>query len=211
MQIIIVEAIIVICLGLLPWVEPANAQVEFPLKVSIHKELQRDSRTRLEEGDIKAMLDRASNVLGACKVKLKLEALDTFDFDSAPAIINDVYHLEAVHGVGTPPERTVKVVQQINFCIEGGSFFGCAWRPAGRRPKTVIVTRNGGPSLDATLWAHEFAHTTGLQHRNDPGALMHCRPFPGNILINPDECGCISKGTGGCPTLEPPPAPCPAP
>jgi len=206
----IARAFVVICLGLLALAKPAIAQIEFSVKVSIHRELQRDSRTRLEEADVKGILDRASGVLATCNVKFKLDALDTFDFDSAPSIINDVYHLEAVHSVGTPPERTIKVVQEINFCIERGSFFGCAWRPSGRRPKTVIVTRNGGASLDATLWAHEFAHTTGLNHRNDPRALMNCRPFPGNVLINPDECGCIFKGTGGCAALEPPPATCPA-
>src|SRR5262245_15846817 len=102
--------IVIACLGLLLSVEPAsaqNAQKEYSLKVSIHSDVQSDPQFDwLTKEGIEGVFDVATRlVLAACNVKLKLDSLDTFGSDSAPSIISDRYHLEAVHGVGTPPHR----------------------------------------------------------------------------------------------------------
>src|SRR5262249_38132128 len=151
---------------------------EYFLTVSAHQKMQ------LTEKKVDIILERASQLLTQSKVNYCGVTFKRHGrvgvFASAPDVIENASDLESVHRVPTD----VKVVRRINFCAgQRGSFLGCAWRPEGR-PKTVIVTLRGGASVDPTLWLHEFAHTTGLQHRNVRRALMKCSVAPGNKLIN---------------------------
>jgi hypothetical protein len=114
-------------------------------------------------------------------------------FSNAPNVITNESDLEAVHQVNAD----VKVVQDIQWCkTEGSSFIGCSWRRTG--PKTMIVTQNL-PATPQILWAHEFGHTTGLQHRNGANALMSpCKLDGSHVEINQNECKCFLAGPGGC-------------
>jgi hypothetical protein len=185
------KIIISVCLGLLFCIEPANAQKEYSLRVSIHATV----RPPLTSIEIATILDRASKLLvegNNCGVKFKLDSVGTFA--SAPSIINNASDLEAVHSV----DAEVKVVRQINFCRgQQGSFLGCSWRPGGL-PKTMIVIRQVARDLQHILWAHEFGHTKGLQHRADPEALMTpCPLYFDNLKVNQDECYCMLN-PGAC-------------
>jgi hypothetical protein len=179
---------VIICLGLLLRVEPASAQKEYLLKVSIHEEVP-----PLTNGQVEQILERASKLLkhrNGCDVKFKLDG-PIKTFASAPKDINNAYDLEAVHSV----DADVKVVRKINFCKGRPPFIGCAWRADG--PKTMIVTRRLR-SITHILWAHEFGHTKGLQHRLDRQALMTpCNIALSNVEINSEECRCLT-GPGGC-------------
>jgi hypothetical protein len=200
---------VILCLGLLLWVEPASAQKVYSLKVRIHEDVP-----RLTDEQVNETLDRASKLLKKnpghqCNVTFKLKGhVETFG--GAPKDISGPDDLEAVHRV----HADVKVVNTINFCIgQYRPFWGCAWRPEG--PKTVIVIRGVradrpddvivGRDLRVLLWAHEFAHTKGLHHRIDvEQALMTpCEIEAFNTLITKDECTCIKKGPKGCPISAP--------
>jgi hypothetical protein len=203
-------SVIAILLSLLPWAEPASAQKVYWLTVSIHK----DVRHKLTQKDIEKIFKRESKLLkedNACDVEFKLNG-PVQTFTSAPAYINDLASLEAVHHVAAD----VKVVQEIKFCR--GQYYeegviGCSWRPAGLRPKTVIVTTaTVATDLRHILWAHEFGHTTGLEHRiDDSQALMTpCDLQSFNRHINEAECRCFVAGPDQChmPDLN---VACPAP
>jgi len=195
--------VLLACLALLLWVEPASAQKEYSLTVSIHQAVQPRLTEKVVEGILKRAskllqkdpghLDRPNNV--KCNVTFKLDGpVRTFALPSTPKAIQNEDQLEAVHR----ESADVKIVESINFCKKYSSkgFIGCSWRRDG--PKTMIVT----PSLGIAhiLWAHEFGHTAGLQHRvDDPAALMTpCDLFYDSVKINDDECGCFVGGPGYC-------------
>ena len=209
--------ILIVCLGLVAWIRPATAEQDhalYSLKVSIHKDVRPLTREQVEE-----ILERASSLLQKkseetnatdnvpCDVTFKLDGpIGTFE-TSAPKDINDADDLEAVQR----EPADVKVVDKINFCMgRHDSFIGCSWRPEGRLPKTMIIARSVVVDLRHFLWAHEFGHTTGLQHRvDDPMALMTpCDMELSNGHISKNECSCFLKGQGGCPISEQSPA-CP--
>jgi hypothetical protein len=69
----------------------------------------------------------------------------------------------------------VKVVQKINRCgkTTNPGIIGCA---AG---KSMIVEDLRGDPLEGPLWAHEFGHTQGLQHR-----ITSCVSCEGGVCID---------------------------
>jgi hypothetical protein len=197
----------ILLIGLLPWVEPAGAE-EHQLTVSVHEAVRpTPSRKTIEK-----ILERASQLLqrndssvrNDCDVTFKLKELKTFS--SASANITDDKTLEAVHSV----VADVKVVQTITYCkneIRRSGFWGCAWRPEGR-PKSVIVAYRAPfaapPNLRHIVWAHEFGHTTGLEHRDpentellDP-LMTACSIESFTVKINKYECGCFRAGPRSC-------------
>ena len=113
--------------------------------------------------------------------------------------IRNADDLEAVHRVtacgSTPNCFDVKVVNTIKHCKEPGRVGGCAFRRPENGPKTVIIALSQTQGIRHMLLAHEFGHTTGLQHRRDPLALMtHCDIDKGTNNVNSDECKCFRAG-----------------
>jgi hypothetical protein len=211
----------IIGLGLLLWAPPAAAQKVdaknvgmsnvHPLTVSIHENLP-----PLVPETVKNILNDASEKLlqreNNCNVRFKLNGPITRLARGTPLDILNKDHLEAVHREAAD----LKIVRSIKFCMgrfDKEGFIGCAWRPESRRPKTMIIARRRGLlALRHIVLAHEFGHTTGLQHRADPQALMTpCKLSFHRVKITPNECQCFVKGRGGCDHIpEPdPPIECP--
>ena len=84
--------------------------------------------------------------------------------------------------IGLP--GNVKVVNQINWC---GAFapniIGCSPVP-GVSLAVVRFTAN----QEGILWTHEFGHNKGLNHRNDPTAVMNGIIDILHNMVNPQEC-----------------------
>lgn len=179
--------IAIVCLALALWVDPAGAQsAEYSLKVSIHEGMQ----TGLTQQRVEQILAEASSLLkdrNGCDVKFRLDG-SVGTFTGAPRDITNAAELEAVHRVNAD----VKVVESITFCktYRRSGYIGCAWRREGNGSKTVIVT----PLVAKAhiLWAHEFGHTKGLQHRAGDQVLMTpCQISPITVEINQHECDCF--------------------
>ncbi len=114
----------------------------------------------------------------------------------APAVINSQADFDAVCNIpiptaaGKPDEATTPgvrrayVVQQINFCGSASSnIVGCA-----NTPGTCMVIVRISASFEGQLWAHEYGHTKGLQHRSDSQALMNPTILTTTKGLTNDEC-----------------------
>jgi hypothetical protein len=193
--------IAIVCLGLLLCIQPAMAQKEHTLTVSIHADLL----PKLTQTAVEKALAGASALLNPpknqCDVTFKLRGPIKPFAPGTPKKISNEDDLEAVHR----EDADVKVVEKIAFCMgRPGTFIGCAWRRNG--PKTMIVALQPA-SRRHIVWAHEFGHVAGLQHRADPGALRTpCDIFFDHVKITPEECDCFRAGPGGCHIPEPDPA-----
>jgi len=98
----------------------------------------------------------------------------------APSIINSSAELNDVLAL----PGNVKVVNQINWC--GGfapNIIGCAPIP-GTSLAVVRFTAN----QEGILWLHEFGHNKGLNHRNDPNAVMNPVIAPTRRFVDTTEC-----------------------
>jgi hypothetical protein len=190
--------IAVLSLGLVLGVQPAAAQVEHALTISVHPNV----RPRLTESNVEDILERASKLLkirNGCNVGFKLKGPIKRFAQGTPENITNESELEKVH----EEAADVKVVSSISFCKKDGDFIGCAWRRQG--PKTIIVTQQM-LVVQHILWTHEFGHTTGLQHRTGAEALMTaCNLNLTDVEITPKECDCFRAGPGGCNIPEPNP------
>jgi hypothetical protein len=122
----------------------------------------------------------------ACNVKLS-RTMDVRDFASdAPSAVNSAADGAAVHA----EDSFVKIVDSITSCggIKG-SYAGCTKTPG--RSMIVVASENG---LDI-VWAHEFGHATGLQHRNAPKAVMTGAPLASDQkYLNQKECDSYING-----------------
>lgn len=83
----------------------------------------------------------------------------------------------------------IKVVPTVDFCGATGfntSIIGC-----GQTPGASFITERFTPAAqEGILWAHEFGHNRGLNHRNDTSdAIMFPSIGPNRQRINPGECG----------------------
>jgi hypothetical protein len=151
----------------------------------------------------------------------------------------DANHIVAVHSVeaGVDSDFHVKVVEEIKpHCVPGKDddkgFHGCSF-PHNFRSivvvhpnKHTLAFDDGSVELaaaafpnqkfpDHLLWAHEFGHLTGLEHRNDSDdpnsdALMHERDVfkyvndgtLNKVQVSKAECDCFLSGpksSGVCP------------
>ncbi len=79
---------------------------------------------------------------------------------------------------------TVKVVNQINWCgALAPNIIGCAPIPGNS-----FAAVRFGLFLEGVLWAHEFGHNRGLNHRNDPNAVMNPIILTTARGVNAAEC-----------------------
>lgn len=101
-------------------------------------------------------------------------------FNIGSGFINSESDFVAVNGL--PGE--IKVVNQINWC--GGiapNIIGCA--PV---PGVSFVVVRFDESQEGILWLHEYGHNKGLNHRNNPNAVMNGVIGPTHKRVNRQEC-----------------------
>jgi hypothetical protein len=204
--------IAIACLGLLMWVEPANAQqrpqpqIPFELTVGVHDH----ERRQVTDARIDKILKEASKVLNKCNVVLtRTGSVGTFIAPNTEpnqeALIETKDHRDAVHR----ESFDIKVVKiPFFFCLgpppdEKEIAVGCAFDPlqnADLPQRRSMIVGNARRSLKLTgkIWAHEFGHHRGLSHRNEAKALMNCKVKAQNDRINDHECKCIREGPLVC-------------
>lgn len=195
--------------GLLLWIGPAPAEEIkiHPLTVSIQETVRRVIEAKCRrfldldiEGCIKKVLKDASDKLQqgsdeqpGCKVGFRLKGqITTFKYPG-PDITN-AQRLEAAHHV----RADIKIVRSVTYCVgeqHPAGYYGCSWRPKGRKTVIVIGPLSGAP--DDVLWAHEFGHTTGLLHRYDErnqNLMTPCDLSGATKEVNTDECRHLIAG-----------------
>jgi hypothetical protein len=129
----------------------------------------------------------------ACNISLVRDGEITSFATNAPAVIENAADRDAIHA----EKSFIKVVRQIKFCREGKpklegneNYGGCAWNP-GRTPSIII---SYPLEFDEVVWAHEFGHTTGLDHRPGPDNLMDPDYALARRQISRCECNSFHSG-----------------
>jgi len=220
----------ILALAALMRVEAATAQKTYSLSVNHH------TAVPLSEDEVKEILARASKMLQRnshpdCNVTFTLKGPIRkfpppdvpFPAPDEPIVTRD--NIDAVHRLDSnvaDVDFRVKVVKEIRFCRPDvphpdGLFDGCSFFPTDSRsiivvhPKFHKDPRNveGDPLPnypDHLLWAHEFGHLTGLEHRLARLALMtpcSLTEVPDNrVQVTAAECRNFRSGPGA-----PPPRP----
>ena len=184
------RAVVLVCLALSgcpgptpppgPPVPPPTTPVTHQLQVSQHTSLN------LTDAGADTILVDATTVAQtndgpgdvACGVGVARNGgVTTF---TVSGIINSSADLNAVLAL----PGNIKVVNQINWC--GGfspNIIGCAPIP-GTSLAVVRFTAN----QEGILWLHEFGHNQGLNHRNDPNAVMNPVIAPTRRFVDTPEC-----------------------
>lgn len=99
-----------------------------------------------------------------CRVRFERDG-NSATFTATTGVINSQADFNTV--INLP--GMVKVVNQINWCNAlAPNIIGCAPIPGN----SFAVVRSG-LLQEGVLWAHEFGHNMGLNHRNDPNAVMN--------------------------------------
>ncbi|MCS6288213.1 MAG: matrixin family metalloprotease [Nitrospira sp.] len=150
---------------------PPNA---YKLKVSRHDSLS------FNDSGADAIFSLATQVAHdtACDIGLIRDGGITIFV--SPNIVNSPEDLDnLMHQPGH-----VKVLNQINWC--GGvapNILGCAPIPGD----SYVVVRYQ-PTLEGILWLHEYGHNKGLQHRDNPDAVMNPTISPTRTNLTTQEC-----------------------
>ena len=114
-----------------------------------------------------------------CRVRFERDG-NVGVFTTGTGIINDSNAFSTV--INLP--GMVKVVNQINWCgALAPNIIGCAPIPGN----SFAVVR-WTPIQEGVLWTHEFGHNRGLNHRNDPTAVMNPIILTGARRVNVAEC-----------------------
>ncbi|RBP46537.1 matrixin [Roseimicrobium gellanilyticum] len=109
---------------------------------------------------------------------IRFEQSGPIDTVSSNGVVNSAEDFRALSRLG----RNVVVVDAINYC--GGyipGVVGCAPVPGS----FMAVVRYG--SLEGMIWAHEFGHNCGLNHRDHSTALMHPQIGSAHKSLNQHE------------------------
>jgi hypothetical protein len=164
----------------------ATSAIKFQVTVSKHAAIS----DPITNTNVDTILDNMSKMFSSeappCRVSF-FRSGDIGTFSDLPFSVNseaDFGHFKTV-----PP--SLKVIGEINWC--GGlspGIIGCSSTPGAAW--TVVPYPASSAHL---LWAHEFGHTTGLQHRDDPNALMRPILYPDDTHINSDECKKVLAGS----------------
>lgn len=121
----------------------------------------------------------------ACGIDL-LRSGELGTFTTGTGIINSGVDFDAVRQL----PGYVKVVNQINWC--GGfqpGIIGCAPVPGD----SMVVVRHEPAGQEGILWLHEFAHTKGRHHRDDPDAVMYFAVGDTRRELDADECQALEN------------------
>ncbi|HEV2765344.1 MAG TPA: HEAT repeat domain-containing protein, partial [Pyrinomonadaceae bacterium] len=88
----------------------------------------------------------------------------------------------------------VHVVSDLNWCgTLSSNVIGCADTPGG----CMIVVRDDDPAIEAVLWAHEFGHNRGLDHRDVNDAVMHSIIETTHRRLTQAECSAFRGPSAG--------------
>jgi hypothetical protein len=180
----------------------ANCLVTIPFAYGQQLDVSKHAQSQLADTDAKAIFSQASAVLQSkdgpddisCHVTFSLAgSVSTFDLPT-PAEIDTPGDFRAV----CSRPGYVHVVNAINDCagLTSPGIGGCSDTPG----KCIIVVRLDNPvppDEEGLLWAHEYGHTKGLQHRNDENALMN--PYLGTTerRVNGAECSAFTGQAQG--------------
>ena len=130
-----------------------------------------------EMGDILQTNDGLGDI--ACDVGFTRNGT-TGTFAVGNGIINSLADFNAVNNL----PGNVKVVRQINWCGNlQPNVIGCAPIPG-----TSMVVVRFNAAQESVLWAHEFGHNRGLNHRNVPDVVMNPVIGLSHLRIDPTEC-----------------------
>ena len=157
-----------------------------PATVIHDLEVRRQQLAPLTTAEADRILDDASRVLqtvdrdGDVAADVLLARIGPLtSFASPDGFINSSGDFRAHCGIG----GQIFVVNEINWCGRiGSNIIGCADRPG----RCLMVVRIE-PLNEGILWAHEFGHNAGLDHRSAPFALMAPTLAPVNRVINAAE------------------------
>jgi hypothetical protein len=102
---------------------------------------------------------------------LTLQRLDSYNFSGGGS--SDVVDTQAEYEDtrDNAANSYTTIVNTLNWCVAIGSWGGCGFPTGGARP--YLVTRALAVSAQAGIvYAHEFGHTTGLNHDNTGQQIM---------------------------------------
>jgi hypothetical protein len=195
--------IAILCVGLVMWVGPADAQdtKTFRLTVGLHTAVSQNYKNKIDQ-----IFEAASKVLKKCDVVLTQKGNSgTFGSPNSQGEVSGARERDAVHR----ENFDIKVVKSMSFCRTRQPLMtiaGCAWDPTPNKTpevpqhKSIIVIEMDDIPFAGRIWAHEFGHYTGLPHRDDGKALMvTCKSGEAeNVQINTTECMCFRAGRAAC-------------
>lgn len=161
-----------------------------PAARTVSVPVYRHSSVSLTDSEADRILADMGNVLqesdGNGDVPTSIRFVRSGAVQLLPAGIAGVIQTEGQFDALMEAPAGVKVVRAIQWCGgPGGSIIGCAPLPSTR--VNIAVVRFDS-SMEGQLWAHEFGHNCGLNHRtNDSRAVMYPSISPTGRVVNSIE------------------------
>jgi hypothetical protein len=193
----------ILSLALLMWTGPASAQKTYSVSVSRHSGVP-----ELTADEVNEILANVSKLLQKdpghqetddnfkCNVTLALKG-PVGTFNSPGKIVYGKLDVGPLQRVNFDPDADfhVKVIEKIGYCRgKYGRARGCAYPPDLRSIIVVHPKMTIHKNVSAhVVWAHEFGHLAGLDHRkNDDYALMKCGGVTNDsVRVDRRECSCF--------------------